>query len=56
MMKTTYFTKQYGGLEITYWTHAKYFSHWQEIDHQIWQHIADWNASNQKPIIGTTTK
>ena len=37
MMKTTYFTKQYGGLEITYWTHAKNFNRWQEIDRQIWR-------------------
>lgn len=56
MMKTTYFTKQYGGLEITYWTHAKNFNRWQEIDRQIWQHIADWNVANQKPIVQIISK
>lgn len=55
MMKITYFTKQYGGLEITYWEHAKDFSHWEEIDHQIWQHIADWNVANQKSTTPTTS-
>ena len=50
MMTIRYVTKQYGGMDM-YWTaHAKYFSHWQEIDHQIWQHIADWNVTNQKMV------
>lgn len=48
MVRTTYFTKQYGGLEITWWSHAKYFNRWHDIDHQIWQYIDEWNVSKQK--------
>jgi hypothetical protein len=46
-MRTTYFTKQYGGLEISWRTNAKNFSRWQEIDQQIWQHLEEWNLTKQ---------
>ncbi|GAC1376253.1 MAG: hypothetical protein NVS3B3_15290 [Aquirhabdus sp.] len=45
IMQTTYFTKQYGGLAITWRAHAKQFPHWHEIDQQIWKYIGAWNIA-----------
>lgn len=44
LMRTTYFTKQYGGLRITWWANAKHFSRWHDIDQQIWQYLKEWNV------------
>lgn len=49
LFQTTYFTKKYGGLEITWRAHMKQFPHWQEIDQQIWKYIAAWNIA-PKPL------
>lgn len=46
LMKTTYFTKQYGGLRITWWTHVKHFSRWHDIDQQVWQYLKEWNVGS----------
>ena len=45
LMRTTYFTKQYGGLRITWWANAKHFSRWHDIDQQIWQYLKEWNVA-----------
>ncbi|WP_067262749.1 hypothetical protein [Methylovorus sp. MM2] len=50
IMQTTYFTKKYGGLEITWRAHAKHFSHWKEIDSQISKYIDQWNMTEDSHV------
>jgi hypothetical protein len=45
LMRTTYYTKSYGGLKVTWWAHMKHFPRWLEIDRQIWRFIGEWNIS-----------
>jgi len=50
IMQTTYFTKKYGGLEITWRAHAKHFSHWKAIDSQISKYIDQWNMTEETRV------
>jgi hypothetical protein len=56
-MQATYFTKQYGGLVMTWSAHVKYFDRWQEIDRQMWQYLDKWNVVNKHVLtLESTTK
>lgn len=45
LMRTDYFASRYGGIRIDWWTSARNLSHWREIDGQIWNFLAAWNAA-----------
>lgn len=47
LMQARYFSKKYGGVEILWRARMKHFSHWHEIDRQIWKYIAEWNLVPQ---------
>jgi hypothetical protein len=50
-IQAIYFTKAYGGLEITWRAHMNYLSRWHDIDQQIWKYIDAWNiAPKAAPI------
>ncbi|WP_034292685.1 hypothetical protein [Herbaspirillum sp. RV1423] len=44
-IKTKYFSKKYGGMEIAWRAHAKHFKDWESIDEQIWKYIDAWNIA-----------
>lgn len=44
-MQARYFTPMYGGLRIVWRTNARNFSHWEEIDAQIWKFVRTWNVA-----------
>lgn len=50
LMQATYFTKAYGGLEITWRAHMSQLPHWHEIDQQIWRYVDAWNISPKTPV------
>lgn len=45
LMRTTYFSQRYGGVEISWYSHIDNFPRWREIDAQIWKYIATWNIA-----------
>ena len=44
-MRTRYYTKLCGGLEVEWTTHMKNFPRWREIDQQIWKFVDAWNVA-----------
>lgn len=48
LMKTIYFSPQYGGVEIGWRAHVKHLPRWREIDAQIWKYIDHWNIATQR--------
>jgi hypothetical protein len=45
LMQTTYYTKAYGGMQVTWRSHMKHFSRWLDIDRQIWKFVDEWNIA-----------
>jgi hypothetical protein len=45
IMQTTYHTKLYGGLQVTWRAHMKHFARWLEIEQQIWKFVDAWNVA-----------
>lgn len=44
-LRTRYYTKLYGGMEMEWTTHVKNFPRWRAIDEQIWKFIDAWNVA-----------
>lgn len=47
-MRTNYFSRRYGGIEIAWRTNVKNLPQWQEIDRQIWKFLATWDVAKPK--------
>lgn len=48
LIRTNYFSKRYGGIEIAWWTNVKNIPRWRDIDAQIWTFLAKWNVAGAK--------
>jgi hypothetical protein len=48
LMRTNYFSKRYGGIEVAWWTNVKNMPRWRDIDAQIWKFLAVWNVTRPK--------
>lgn len=46
---TNYFSKRYGGIEISWHASVKNLSRWRDIDRQIWHFLDIWNVAG-KPL------
>jgi hypothetical protein len=44
-MRTRYYTKLYGGLEVEWSAHMKWLPRWLEIEQQIWKFVDAWNVA-----------
>ena len=47
LIQAHYFTKRYGGLDVAWRTHVNNFSRWQDIEHQLWKSIDEWNVDKK---------
>ncbi len=48
LMRTRYYSSQFGGLNVEWRASMKHFSHWKEIDQQIWKYLEAWNIAPQQ--------
>jgi hypothetical protein len=48
LFQTTYLSKRYGGVEITWRTSMSNAAYWRDIDEQVWKFIDLWNISPTK--------
>jgi hypothetical protein len=44
-VQARYFSKRYGGVRISWRTHASNLPRWREIDAQVWKFIDAWNVA-----------
>jgi hypothetical protein len=44
-MRTRYYTKLYGGMEVDWSAHVKWFPRWLEIEQQVWKFVDAWNIA-----------
>jgi hypothetical protein len=44
-MRTRYYTKLYGGMEVEWSAHMKWFPRWLEIEQQVWKFVDAWNIA-----------
>jgi hypothetical protein len=47
-MRTTYFTRRYGGVVISWRTNVRNLPRWHDIDQHIWQFIESWNLAEPR--------
>jgi hypothetical protein len=45
MVHARYYTKLYGGMEVDWSAHMKWFARWFEIEQQIWRFVDAWNVA-----------
>jgi hypothetical protein len=45
MVHARYYTKLYGGMEVDWSAHMKWFPRWLEIELQIWKFVDAWNIA-----------
>jgi hypothetical protein len=44
-MRTRYYTKLYGGMEVEWSAHMKWLPQWLEIEQQVWKFVDAWNVA-----------